>query len=81
MLLNMHFQSTVPILKTILMYSEKVVGPRLSTKKEVKCLPAIGFSCLLFYALCFYGRVVLGTGEGSIVITESSSGVVRSSCD
>ena len=57
------------------MYSEKVVGPRLSTKKEVKCLPAIGFSCLLFYALCFYGRVVLGTGEGSIVITESSSGV------
>ena len=56
------------------MYSEKVVGPRLSTKKEVKCLPAIGFSCLLFYALCFYGRVVLGTGEESIVMTESSSG-------
>ena len=56
------------------MYCEKVVGPRLSTKKEVKCLPEIGFSCLLFYALCSYGRVVLGTGEESIVITESSSG-------
>ena len=40
----------------------------------MKCLPGIGFSCLLFYALCFYGRVVLGTGEESIVITESSSG-------
>ena len=38
-------------------------------------------SCLLFYALCFYGRVVVGTGEESIVITESPSGVVRSSCD
>ena len=40
----------------------------------MKCLPGIGFSCLLFYALCFYGRVVLGTGEESIVMTESSSG-------
>ena len=31
--------------------------------------------------LVFYGRVVLGTGEETIVITGIPSGVVRRSCD
>ena len=81
MLLNMHFQKYRSNFENYTYVQWKGSRTKIKHKKRSESLPAIGFSCLLFYALCFYGRVVLGTGEGSIVITESSSGVVRSSCD
>ena len=74
MLLNMHFQKYRSNFENYTYVLWKGSRTKIKHKKrsEMFACNRIFMSSLL--CLVFYGRVVLGTGEESIVITESSSG-------